>query len=242
MYCEQWEQNKSINPVTGRKIKVNGPTYKKMEKRCERLQCWNDEDPISFDNLKEKKPDEIIMIGKGNKKHCFLVEGLYNYYKNQTESNLPVRNPVDSSSRLTELEVKSLIKKMKKINPDTPSLIKKRKKSLYTLRYQEDFHQISDVGLVGFFIIYLWKKNKSIFIGTIPSSIEIKHTGSTDLTSATILKRLFELHDDNRLLFRESPLSCCNIHFRFSPQDWFDGNRLKLERFKNLAYEIDQLL
>ena len=56
------------------------------------------------------------MLGKGDKKHCFLVEGLYNYYKTQTESNLPVRNPVDSSSRLTELEVKSLIKKMKKIN------------------------------------------------------------------------------------------------------------------------------
>jgi hypothetical protein len=33
--CLKWLKNKSINPKTGRKIKVGGPTYKKLEQQCE---------------------------------------------------------------------------------------------------------------------------------------------------------------------------------------------------------------
>lgn len=32
--CIKWLKNKGINPETGRKIKVNGPIYKKLEKKC----------------------------------------------------------------------------------------------------------------------------------------------------------------------------------------------------------------
>ena len=32
--CLKWEKNKSKNPKTGRKIKINGPTYKKIKKKC----------------------------------------------------------------------------------------------------------------------------------------------------------------------------------------------------------------
>ncbi len=32
--CKQWLKNKNINPKTGRKIKTDGPTYKKLEKAC----------------------------------------------------------------------------------------------------------------------------------------------------------------------------------------------------------------
>lgn len=33
--CEEWIRNPTINPLTNRKIKVNGPTYKKFEKDCD---------------------------------------------------------------------------------------------------------------------------------------------------------------------------------------------------------------
>lgn len=32
--CEQWILNPTINPETGRKIKLGGPTFKKLEKKC----------------------------------------------------------------------------------------------------------------------------------------------------------------------------------------------------------------
>ena len=33
--CQMFLQNKTINPVTNRKIKKNGPVYKKLSKMCE---------------------------------------------------------------------------------------------------------------------------------------------------------------------------------------------------------------
>ncbi len=35
--CQKWEANKLINPITGRKIKENGPTYTKIMKQCNKL-------------------------------------------------------------------------------------------------------------------------------------------------------------------------------------------------------------
>jgi predicted aspartyl protease len=35
--CKQWSKNKLINPITNRKIKENGPTYIKIEKKCKEL-------------------------------------------------------------------------------------------------------------------------------------------------------------------------------------------------------------
>jgi len=34
--CEKWKINKTINPITNRKIKENGPKYKELEKLCEK--------------------------------------------------------------------------------------------------------------------------------------------------------------------------------------------------------------
>jgi len=32
--CKLWKQDKIINPITNRKIKKNGPTYKEINKKC----------------------------------------------------------------------------------------------------------------------------------------------------------------------------------------------------------------
>jgi hypothetical protein len=32
--CSEWQQKPSVNPLTNRKIKKNGPVYKKLEKEC----------------------------------------------------------------------------------------------------------------------------------------------------------------------------------------------------------------
>ena len=32
--CKEWKNNPLVNPTTGRKIKLNGPTYKKLAKEC----------------------------------------------------------------------------------------------------------------------------------------------------------------------------------------------------------------
>jgi hypothetical protein len=232
--CYKWLENKTVNPITGRKIKPTGRLYKQFNNLCSERSCWNDNDPITFDDLRTVPSKELIMIGKGEKKHCFLVESLYEYYKTQTKSNMPVRNPVDSSARLTHDEIKELTSKMKRLHPDTKKIRKHPRRNIYKLMYQEtpDFYHI--------FLIN--RKNEiEVNLGVIPSFLGIEETGSTDRTSATVLSKLFELHENGRLL--TSHHICCNIHLGFKPKDWFDDNgRFKMERFQNLAYEIDQLL
>ena len=36
--CQEWKKNPEINPETGRKIKINGPLYRKIEKQCKLIQ------------------------------------------------------------------------------------------------------------------------------------------------------------------------------------------------------------
>jgi 2-cysteine adaptor domain. len=236
--CDKWLNEKTINPATGRRIKPTGKIYKRFEKLCE--SCWNDEDPITFENLKDKPPEEVIMVGNGKKKHCFLIESLYEYYKTQTISNLPVKNPVDNSYKISTKEIKELVRKMKRLHPDLVPIKSQRKKSCYLLKYQNISYTIPKVGTKEFFNIYLLKKNYRIIVllGVIPSFVEIEHTNSSDLTSATVLNKLYELHERNRLMSD----NCCAVHLGFKPNDWFEGSRFKLERLENLAREIDQLL
>jgi hypothetical protein len=33
--CDKWFENKLVNPRTGRRIKENGPTYKKLQEECD---------------------------------------------------------------------------------------------------------------------------------------------------------------------------------------------------------------
>ena len=35
--CLEWERKRNKNPRTGYKIKINGPTYKEIEKQCFQL-------------------------------------------------------------------------------------------------------------------------------------------------------------------------------------------------------------
>jgi len=43
MDCSSWLKNKTVNPRTGRKIKVGGPTYKALERECEVVELGEDD-------------------------------------------------------------------------------------------------------------------------------------------------------------------------------------------------------
>ena len=44
--CEKWRRNKSINPRTGRKINIGGPTYNDLERECRRVGRPTYKDPV----------------------------------------------------------------------------------------------------------------------------------------------------------------------------------------------------
>ena len=60
--CDEWNMNKNINPITKKKIVIDGPTYKKIEKNCNKNK--EDKKPKKEDkkpkkeNKKPKKEDK----------------------------------------------------------------------------------------------------------------------------------------------------------------------------------------
>jgi len=254
--CEKWLKNKSINPKTGRKINPNAKTgiYSKLEKVCKStnellLMCWNSEDPITFDPLEDKTINEIITISSSDKikKYCFLVESLFTYYKTQLAENLPIRNPVDPSRLLTNAEIKRLIEKMKKIDPKAVKKLTKIKGPLrltHQVRIADMFHPRRRS--FEFYEIMLENIETDTLVerlGIIPGFVDPRDSGSTDVSSAVVLAKLYELWEKNRLMVTINPPVCCNVHLRFVVADWFDdAGRFRMDLFEELAYEIDLLL
>ena len=63
--CKQFTSNPEINPLTGRKIKINGPVYLTIQEKCKELQ--------QIEDLKHtiKTPTKINIA---NFKHVILYE------------------------------------------------------------------------------------------------------------------------------------------------------------------------
>jgi hypothetical protein len=57
--CNEWKKNKLINPITKYNIKYNGPTYNKLNKKCESKISSND-DNLSINEIYSKKFKKII--------------------------------------------------------------------------------------------------------------------------------------------------------------------------------------
>ena len=52
--CKKWEQNRLVNPITGRKIKKDGPTYNKLMKFCNQMKVGQLKTPT-----KTPKPTKV---------------------------------------------------------------------------------------------------------------------------------------------------------------------------------------
>ena len=117
--CLKWSQNKNIDPVSGEELSIGDVQYKNYEVLCmhilneklptseetrERLlsnlqgTCYNQEDPITMDPFNEMDQDtinNIIMIGEGEKKHCFLLDTIYEHIRQSARPTNPfTREPM----------------------------------------------------------------------------------------------------------------------------------------------------
>lgn len=125
-HCEKWLKNPTINPLTGRMIKVNGSVYKKMQKACSfhgvnipspegRFQdvygCGNDMDPVMGDMYQDYEDyDDLIKLGSGM---CYPLDTLYDWYKAKVTSShegtkFKVTDPMVPSYTLTDEELRQI--------------------------------------------------------------------------------------------------------------------------------------
>ena len=208
---------------------------------------------------------------------CIYAPKLYNYLIKCINNKEDFVNPV-TKSKYSENHIEELMKVIRIIDPniEKPVFIKHRNDTLLKINFDirecdarnYDFHRSFGNGIIRFYNIYLsrvigGKEYKIYHICTIPADIEIVGdfaSGSTDITSNTMLFRIYKLFNEGKLLHNYvPPYNITNQNRRFiyiKPQihfnryndinAWiFEDNRTErtkesfIEMFKHYAQEIN---
>jgi hypothetical protein len=160
---------------------------------------------------------------KNYRTECIYAPKLYNYLIQCINSKEPFINPV-TKAKYTEENIEELMKVMRIINPkiEVPVFMKHANDTKLELKYNTVPVNISDYGsnpsydsiiILNFNHIYLSRTiagtNYIVYeICHIPADIEVSGTfatGSTDLTSNTMLFRIYKLFNEGRLLHNYLP-------------------------------------
>jgi hypothetical protein len=160
---------------------------------------------------------------KNYRTECIYAPKLYNYLIQCINSKEPFINPV-TKAKYTQENIEELMKVMRIINPkiEVPVFMKHTNDTKLELKYNTIAVNISDYGsnpsygsiiMLNFNHIYLSRtiagSNYIVYeICHIPADIEVSGTfatGSTDLTSNTMLFRIYKLFNEGRLLHNYLP-------------------------------------
>jgi hypothetical protein len=207
---------------------------------------------------------------------CIYAPKLFNYLIKCINNKENFINPV-TKSKYTDKHIEELMKVIRLIAPkiEKPVFIKHRNDTLLKINFkiiecdadEANLHASFGNGIIRFNNIYLYRTiggvKYSIFnICTIPADIEISGdfgTGSSDLTSNTMLFRIYKLFNEGKLLHNYIPpynVPSMNggylyikplIHFNRYKEvnNWFFDNGIKrtkqsfIEMFKHYAEEIN---
>jgi hypothetical protein len=208
---------------------------------------------------------------------CIYAPKLYNYLIKCINNKEDFVNPV-TKSKYSENHIEELMKVIRIIDPniERPVFVKHRNDTLLKINFDirecdarnYDFHSSFGNDIIRFYNIYLSRviggvEYKIYHICTIPADIEISGdfaTGSSDITSNTMLFRIFKLFNEGKLLHNYvPPYNITNPNGRFiyiKPQihfnrynninDWiFEDNRSErtkegfIDMFKHYAQEIN---
>ncbi len=160
---------------------------------------------------------------KNYRTECIYAPKLYNYLIQCINSNEPFINPV-TKAKYTEENIEELMKVMRIINPkiEVPVFMKHTNDTKLELKYKTVAVNISDYGsnpsygstkILNFNRIYLSRmiagSNYIAYeICHMPADIEVSGTfatGSTDLTSNTMIVNIYKLFNEGRLLHNYLP-------------------------------------
>lgn len=196
--------------------------------------CSNDTDPIMLTNFKNMNRNElksIVAIGRGEKKHCFLLDTIYRVYETAVRDNQPVKDPLDPSYILSDAEIRTINRMMKKRDP---SYVPPRRTLMNYKGYELN---ITPDG--NYFRLKIVRSGRmAMDLGYIPGDVEATNTGSTDTTSATMVAALRELWDQRRMLRSVEPLRVNGmIHLRKQKTFWRTN---KIQKFRDLMGEIQR--
>lgn len=226
--------NKNVNPTTKRKLKINGPSFKKFQNKWKELGSFVD--PITREDISFDSPSEnLILVGRGLT--FFTIESLFEFVEFKKKENEPVTNPVNPSEKISENEIKEVVEKMKKKYPERNLNFSEFVVPCHwILRYH--FHKkngFSFYHLIAYDVI----EGVAFEIAFIPEFIDVKDSGETNVTSASVLCNLFQLWEKGFLFdFKKKTKKIVT----YSLEDWMTPNGFNFELFKEFAKKNEELL
>lgn len=219
---------------------------KKLMKRNTK-KCTNDIEPVTldkFEDFDEQQLRQLIAIGKDrNKKHCLLANSAYQIYETAAKMGDKPRNPLNPSHTFTNAEIKQIIRLTKK---PLVQQVDQGQDKVVPPRMRIRFLPQTINGIAFYKVVvassgFANKEFEVYSLGFIPAEIDIKNSGSTDMTSSTLIvqiKSLFEngkiITVDDQGILRVNAVTCKEL--RKPIEHWIDVNKAtKLQRFRAMA-------
>lgn len=250
-------EGKILNPATGRYVLKTGkigknliaaalaeaaaPSKSPKSKLLDelKLKCHNDADPITMENFEDMTVEELnnlVLIGEGEKKNCYILENIYQVYKTAVETKKPVKDPMDPSYELSDAEIKMINKMMKAKDAKY-----KPPKYVSPKPYPKGYELSIDYSPMyqGYFTIKVMKNTQVKFdLGLIPGWVEVNHTKSADYTTGVLLANIRELWEKKK--FMDGVSHCCSVNLRRNYSYW-QGAGWK-QRFIDLCNQVKNVL
>lgn len=239
---------KTKTASSSKKSKTPSPPKKPETPKKERLlreiakRCNNDSDPISMDtfaDMTEEQLMELVYIGKGPKKNCYLLDNIYEVYKTAVLGKKKAKDPMDPSHSLTDAEI-SEINRMMKARDHAYKSPKYETPRPYPKGWELDIAM--SAAYPNYFEIKVRHRNATKFdLGLVPGWVETHHTGSADHTSGVLASNLRELWDRKVLMTPDGGgYSCCAVQMGRSFGYW-QGSTWK-QRFIELCDAVRDAL
>lgn len=249
-------EGKILNPATGRYVLKTGKIGKQIlaDLAAEKVssksskskiladlknKCHNDADPITMENFEDMTLEELqdlVLVGPGEKKNCYVLDNIYQVYKTAVESKKPIKDPMDPSHELSDAEIADINKKMKAKDSKY-----KPPKFVSPKPYPKGYELVINYSTVyqGYFTIKVMKNTQVKFdLGLIPGWVEVTHTKSADYTTGVLLANIRELWEKKK--FMDSVSQCCNVTLRRNYTYW-QGSGWR-QKFIDLCNEVKNLL
>lgn len=245
--CIKWKADVTVNPLTGRIIKIGSPTFMKFQNACvhygininakegswtEVYGCKNDSDPVGGDQYAQLQEDEVsnlIRLGSGM---CYPLDTLYGWYKAKVQEGedgvaVVVTDPMVPSYVLTADEIamidQYMSERLSSYQKPQPKPVKHPPVG-HSLIVNQDW-----VHTPGFHRIEIKRPDGSIrIIGVLPMMVD----GSGGVSSYSVMQKLYNAWNKGILMQFNDPEGITGLHIldaSASPFNydhvWWNGSR-----------------
>jgi hypothetical protein len=225
------------------------------------LRCINDTEIISQDDfantnypLAKLQLMTKLKIKDASKKilrtDCYYTPNLYNYLITLANDKKPFTDPYNGKYILTEKDINGIMKIMKIIDPkiERPRYIKNSNDKQFMIDAEIDDYNIYNIYV---YRLFGETRFRIVTLFVFPADIEVKDTGSADITSAALVVKIVELFNNGKLMETYLPpynddgiylLPDINYNTYNNTNKWITmTKKKKIDLFKRMATEINAI-